>query len=511
MKFISKDQFVLLLSLFFCVIKGFSQTDSIPQFAVFGKGKVKNNSILLKWSVNDAILWKKSLVNGYKIERTTITRDGSPIMKDETIVLNEKLLPLPLKDWEPLAAKDSISLVVAQAIYGEEFQVAPTKKTVTEMMILNDQNQQRFAFALMAAEQSYLTTKAAGWGLEDNTAKSNEKYVYKISLLGLTTPIPSATVYIGLKDTFPSSVTQEIQAMFGNQTVMLIWEYKLQKDQFSSYNIERSEDGINFIKLNKTPIYSWESKSAAITYSDKLEQNGKTYHYRIRGIDAFGEISEPSKAIFGKGIDVLEYSPQIVAKSTSKKDEVDLEWEFPKDGENKIVGFQILKSESEAGVFELVKDKILPTTRKEKFKTPLQPSNYFMINAVAPNGSIRSSFPALVQVIDSIAPMPPIEIKGEVDSLGIVKLKWKKNAEADLYGYKVFRGYFKNQEFSQLTKLVLIPNSFKDTINMKALNSKVYYKIIALDNRYNESKFSEIIEIKKQDKIPPSSPVISDY
>ncbi len=505
-----KFRLLFLFLFIFSIAKAQNDTIALP-FGVYGKGKIKNNKIQLKWAVNDPVLWRKSLTTGYKVQRTTITRDGVPIMKDETVVLYEKLLPLPLKDWEPFAKKDTIALVVAQAIYGDDFEVTQPKKGVAAMMMVTEKNQQRYAFAMMAAEQSYTATKAAGWGMEDETAKPNEKYVYSVSLLGLQTPIPAATIYIGLADKEDTTVPQSLDAIFGNQTVMVIWEYRAQKSLFSSYNIERSEDGIKFKKLNKTPIFSWDSKSAVVTYSDKLIENNKNYSYRIRGIDAFGDISEPSKVITGKGTDILEFSPQIVAKSAISNDEVNLEWEFPKEGENKITEFQILKADSEAGDFEIVTEKIPPTTRKQIVKTVLKPSNYFMIKAISFNGQFRSSFPALVQPIDSIPPMPPIGLKGEIDSTGVVKLRWDKNKEVDMYGYKVFRGNTAKEEFGQLTSLVWLDNNFKDIVDLKMLSHKVYYKIIALDQRYNESKFSQILEISKPDKIPPSSPVISDY
>lgn len=504
-------KFRILFLFLFIGFSSFGQIDStaVP-FAVLGKGKVKGNKILLKWMVNDPVLWRKSLTSGYKLQRTTITRDGNAIMKDETVVLSEKILPLSLKEWEPIAQKDTLSLVIAQAIYGEEFDVNPPKG-VAAMMMVTEKNQQRYAFALMAAEQSYNATKAAGWGFEDETAKPNEKYVYSISLLGLKEPIPSATIYIGLNDKEDTTTPQNLDAIFGNETVMLIWEYKAQKNLFSSYNLERSEDGIHFKKLNKTPIFAWDSKSTVVTYSDKLIENDKNFSYRIRGIDAFGEQSEPSKIISGKGTDILEFSPQIVAKSAISDDEVNLEWEFPEEGEDKITEFQILKADSEAGNFDVVLSKIQPKTRKQIVKTVLKPSNYFLIKALSKNGSFRSSFPALVQPIDSIAPMPPIGLKGIIDTTGVVKLHWDKNKEIDIYGYKIFRGNTAKEEFGQLTKMVLQDNDFKDKVDLKMLSHKVYYKIIALDQRYNESKFSQILEISKPDKIAPSTPVISDY
>ena len=157
-----KLKLLLLLLFVFSTVKAQNDTIALP-FGVYGKGKVKNNKILLKWAVNDPVLWRKSLTTGYRVLRTTVTKDGVPIMKDETIVLYEKLVPLPLKDWEPFAKNDTIALVVAQAIYGEDFEVTQPKKGVAAMMMVTEKNQQRYAFAMMAAEQSFTATKAAGW------------------------------------------------------------------------------------------------------------------------------------------------------------------------------------------------------------------------------------------------------------------------------------------------------------------------------------------------------------
>ena len=92
-------------------------------------------------------------------------------------------------------------------------------------------------------------------------------------------------------------------------------------------------------------------------------------------------------------------------------------------------------------------------------------------------------------------------LEGEIDSLGVVNLKWKQNVESDLKGYKVFRGYDPKEEFVQITKAIWLQNSYRDSINSKSLNKKVYYKVIAIDQRYNESSFSKIVEIKKIDII----------
>lgn len=507
MKFLKLYTFLTLL----LGLSSYSQLDTIYRAPnVYAKGKVSNNKILLKWSVDEPVLWKKSLKTGYKIERTTVLRDGNPIMKNETIILHEKLLPLPLAQWEKIAEEDSTVLIVAQAIYGEEFEVERKGTNLETMMLLNDENNQRFAFAIMATEQSFLATKTAGWGLEDTTAKINEKYVYTITLLGSEKPL-TASVYIGLNDGVDKTPPLKPEAIFGNNTVMIIWDFEAQQNLYSSYHLERATDGRNFKRLNKAPIFSWESKSKLISYTDNLEENGKLYYYRILGIDTFGEVSAPSEVISGKGINILEFSPQITAKGVIAEDEVNIEWIFLEEGESKISGFNVLQGDTEDGQFQVVKQNILPQSRRDVVKTSLKASNYFKIQAVAKEGGSRDSFPVLVQPVDSIPPLPPIQLEGKIDSLGVVTLKWKQNVEVDMQGYKVFRGYTPNEEFSQVTRAVWMNNSYRDSINAKALNKKVYYKVIAIDNRYNESSFSEIVEIKKIDIIPPSSPVIKDY
>ncbi|MFK7001157.1 hypothetical protein V3470_14635 [Flavobacterium oreochromis] len=504
----------ILFSILFITITTFGQGDTTyVKPAVMAKGKIKEGKILLKWNVNDPYFWKKSLKSGYKLQRTTVLRNGEPINKDEVITLKEVLKPLPLKEWEPLVKQDSLTAVLAQAIYGEDFETTQNEKGIAKMMLLNDQNQQRYGFSLMASEQSYLATKAAGWGYEDTTAKPNEKYVYTITLLGQKAEeVNHGTVYIGLADKIDTTPPIIPEAIFGNQTVMLFWDFVSQKELYSCYNIERSTDGKNFIKLNETPIFPTLNKSSSYTtFTDKLPENNIKYYYRIIGIDTFGDFSTPSKVISGIGVDFLEYSPQITAKAALDDETVNLEWDFPAEGENKINGFNILQADTESGDFQLVKKELSPVTRKIIFKAKLKPSNYFKVQAVAKKGGYKESYPMLVQPIDSIPPTPPIGIQGTIDTLGIVKLRWKPNTESDFMGYKVFRSYAQDGQYVELTNKIIINNSFQDSINMKALNKKYFYRLKALDIRYNESKLSDFFIITKKDNIAPSIPVLSDY
>ncbi|WP_264857496.1 hypothetical protein [Capnocytophaga catalasegens] len=50
-----------------------------------------------------------------------------------------------------------------------------------------------------------------------------------------------------------------------------------------------------------------------------------------------------------------------------------------------------------------------------------------------------------------------------------------------------------------------------DIISLKNLNAKVYYYVTAIDFRKNESSKSDILELSKPDKIPPTTPIFTAY
>ncbi|MEX0273003.1 MAG: fibronectin type III domain-containing protein, partial [Flavobacteriaceae bacterium] len=127
------------------------------------------------------------------------------------------------------------------------------------------------------------------------------------------------------------------------------------------------------------------------------------------------------------------------------------------------------------------------------------------------NGVEKPSFPALVQPVDSIPPKAPVELTGTIDTTGVVHLHWKANTEPDLAGYRIFRSNNPDAEFNQLTLSPQRENTFTDTIGIRNLNPKIYYKVLAEDQRYNPSGFSEMLALEKPDLIPPSPPVISEY
>ena len=67
------------------------------------------------------------------------------------------------------------------------------------------------------------------------------------------------------------------------------------------------------------------------------------------------------------------------------------------------------------------------------------------------------------------------------------------------------------EELIPLNDVAVRINSFTDTVEVRNLNSNIYYAVTALDGRYNQSGKSQAVTLEKPELIPPSTPVITNY
>lgn len=490
--------------------------------AIRALSRPQKNSILLRWAVNTPAAWKISNQYGFRIERYTILRNnGMLAIPEKTILTPTPILPKPLNEWETIVKNNNYAAVMAQAIYGKEFELSGgDNKGLAKMMNRSSELDQRFIMSLYAADNSFEAARWAGWGWEDSTVKWNEKYLYRIlsAVPGNILPIDSASVYVGTGSFRPLPAPGVIGAVFGDRSVMLSWDYNTLKTYYHSYIVERSEEGdTSFHALSDLPVTNLNNKekkaSSRMYYIDSLRDNQTHYTYRIVGISPFGEHGPPSPEVKGKGRSFLAFVPHIRKGFIDDKGVIDLEWEFEEAGNSLIKGFVIKQSAQANSGYKTIVDSIPPGRRKLSIPRIAQLTNagYFTITALAREGEGRTSFPVLIQTVDSIPPVSPVGLEGKIDSNGMVVLSWTPNTESDLLGYKVFRANNRGEELSVLTDSIYTRTSYREKVSLKTINNKLYYAIAALDRRYNQSAPSAIIEIKKPDRIPPASPVITSY
>jgi len=508
----NKKLILLLFVLVFGQKISFAQSEEqLPEVRVIAR--VQEDKILLRWTLNTPVSWRKGNRYGYTLERYTISRDRKTLANPEKLIIGQNFIPAPMMEWEVIAESNDNGAIMAQALYGQSF-VVEGGGGFASIINKAEEQQQRFAFGLYAADQDFEIAKKAGLGYVDTTIKPNEKYLYKVisNIPETELKTKEGGVYKGIIDYEPLPEPVDFVGIFQDGATLLSWDSKLLKNTYNSYIIERSEDGNTFKKLGDLPytaINKEEKENSRTVYIDSIK-NDKNYLYRIKGVSSFGEIGPASNIVEGEGKKVLKFVPHLKTKHIKSESEVELTWTFPEEGNTDITGFTLKRSDTDRGAYSPVITNISPTARKISYDK-LRASNYFKITANGKNNDIRDSFSMLVQPIDSIPPEKPIGLKGIVDSTGIVTLEWTANKEEDLLGYRIYRGNLKNEEYSQITKTPYENNSYVDTVKVESLNSKVYYQIMAVDKRYNMSEFSEVLELIKPDLIPPTSPVFTSY
>lgn len=507
----------LVASLFIVFSKSYSQEKTIEnpkkQSEIQVIARVQKDKILLRWAPGDALAWKKGNAYGYQLERYTVTRNNITLTTPEKVILGKALKPEPIENWEKLIEDNDNAAIVAQAIYGEDFAVAGTDK-LQNIINLSEESEQRFTFALFAADKDFEIAKKAGLGFEDKTVQKNEKYAYRVvsNVPEKELAIQYGGVFTGLSEYEQLPKPMDFTAHFTENSAMLSWNFKILAHAYGSYYVERSLDKKNFERITQKPYTSMNQENEnnnRIFYVDSIANN-QSYSYRIQGISTFGELGPYSEVVSGKGKAVLQYVPHLTVKDFKDDKTVTLTWEFDEQGNNEINGFELNRSDADDDKYIPVIKYISPKSRTVTYNK-LASTNYFTITAIGKQGSNRTSFPMLVQPVDSIPPSKPENLKGVIDSLGIVKLTWNPNKEKDLMGYRIYKASNPNEEFSQLTVSPIEPNKYKDSVVVKSLNSKAYYKIVAIDTHYNMSPFSEVLIVKKPDVIPPTSPVFTNY
>lgn len=509
MKELIRKYWILSL-LFLCTISLNAQTNKA---SIYVNARAQQDKILIRWAVDNPVAWQKTNKDGFVIYKLLIKKDGklvdNPSKKMLTIIKAD-----PLEEWMDFIQKDNYGAIVAQALYGESFEVGQeSPDQLSQIVNMSDELNQRYAFALYAADLSFEAAKRAGWGYEDTNVIKGETYAYQIEAFQ-NADINSGAYLIGLADFESLPKITDLIAIPDDKQVMLSWGIEHLKRTYGSYLIERSTDGKNFTAISETPIVdinsNSEKNSKQMFFGAKLEFNDQNYFFRIYGINAFGEKGPVSDAIKTKGVTSVMVAPRIINYAIVNPGEVEIEWEFPLAEQKNIQSFELLYAEKDLTEYQVVVKDIDKNKRKQRYKN-LASSNYFKVSAVGLQGKKLTSQSTFIQPIDSIPPVKPTGLEGKIDSLGYVTLKWKPNTERDLAGYRVLRANTETEEFVDLFNRIIYEPNALDTVSLTISNKKVYYRIIAEDMRYNRSEFSDVLVLVKPDTNAPTAPIFKDY
>jgi len=472
-------------------------------------GKATRDSISLRWAPSLFSTWKAGNELGYHMERYTIVRNGRSLDTPEKLILTTSpLKPFPETAWEPLVRIDKYAAIAAQALFGDRFEINFQQSDVFQIANKVKENEQRFAFALFCADVSLPIAQASGLFFTDHQVRVGEKYLYRVAVYQSTDTL-QGSIYVSPDEIETIPKPDGLKVTFQDESASLQWD-RSRFFSFTAYSIERSTDGKNFSVISDVPLVTVSPTTKESPYeffTDSLPDINQEYFYRIKGITPFGEHSQPSEVVSGKGVALVNENPNVIEGENINNQSILIHWVFPQESEKAISGFAIERSNNPKAGFNRLNTELLEQgTRSYNDDLPDQ-INYYKVIAQGLDGKQYSSSIYLIQLIDSIPPAIPIGLKAIVDESGHVQLSWIPNIDGDLYGYRIYRANYNQEELFQITTEPILNANYTDKVNLNTLNESIYYSVMAVDRNQNHSLLSEKLKLTLPDKVNPQPPV----
>lgn len=519
------------------ILTGFVSKDSKAQdkatpIPVYAVAKAAEDSIVLRWAPSDWNAWNMARYKGYQIKRYDVFSEDK--------IYETQLTKTAIKPWSRAQIKKQygetnkyISLL-DMAMYSnvDSLIKRPDNSFVEQLRDVKSSTGMLFMYSMQAADFSPEAADVAGLRWVDKNVRPGGRYIYIITSDTANAEFRVDTAMVTVINIKPSKEPspEGLRAISRDKQIELQWN-RQQVGNFSTYNIERSDDGgKTWNKLNQLPYYSPYSPPektgenekvdsiglviASIlkynqVYIDSIPVNYKEYQYRISGNTAFAESSPFSNPVKTHGIDLTPPEvPRIKAYQHIGGNKIVISWDANKT-DTDLAGYYVSRGPSVTGPFEPLTEELLSKTATSFTDTAalVDKENYYVLMAVDTAYNLATSMPLMTVMKDSIPPSAPRGLAGTVDSVGIVALHWDANPEQDVKGYKVYYSYNRDGEYAQITGYPIMDNRYNDTIPTHTLDRRVYYKVVAVDYHNNHSGYSDVATLTKPVYIPPTSPL----
>lgn len=489
-----------------------------------------SDSIVIRWAPETSALWVLGNEHGYRITRISVSEDS--------VVVSEVLTPEPLKPWtleqmmNHFGPGDTLAAVAAEAIYGDSFLVTEMSGEesgfIDALLKQHREQEMRFAFAMQAAEFSADVATAIAVRFTDKNVQQGKIYNYIIESLIPSEVVeidPAAVITQCNPYVFEGSIISPDYIQSGPRHVEIIWR----RDEYGAYFIERSENnGETWRQLNNQPFFSSipdqnplpENEGVTAYYNYLREyhmyhdsiDDGKKYLYRIRGIDAFADLTPYSEVLEVELADIIPpAAPQMLQPEVFNNEQVQLTW-IKETIEPDLAGYYIQFSRSGSGPFTEVHDGLLPAS-ESMFTDEMageRGAGYYRVIAIDHSGNQSMSFPVRSAIEDLDPPSKPTGLNGIIYSDAIAEIYWNPNPEPDVKGYRIFYANQADHAFVALTPSPIEQAWYRDTVSIKTLTRHIYYQVMAEDFSGNMSPVSDILELTRPDTIPPPVAVALD-
>lgn len=443
----------------------------------------------LRWVPQNFTAWNEHLTTGYQLERSL---NGAPFS------------PLASSVLPGLPANSRMDTLLQSLISFQDS--LPVVRALPEGPRLLAGTYQAFLSGIATMPEGI---QQSGLYFLDKTAQPGQKYRYRLrsaqgALLAengqesVSMPLPMLTL--------------EDEEYVAN----VKWNQDQGLAEFQAFRLERSEGASAFISRPDAWIFPRNvlglNQVSRDTFQlrDTVQTLNTTYNYRLVGISPFGEkvIGEPvqftsldqTPPARPKGIDV---------EVAADKSAVSISWEAD-ELTTDLVGYQLYRSRFPDSAYARLNSQLVSADMNSFTDESITPAGeyYYRVAAIDEAGNERSSFRKSAVFPDKTPPAVPAGLTFTIDKAGIANIQWAANIEPDLRGYQLTIARFAEDEFVPVrSKLITQPN-YQDTLALNFENREIFYRVAALDQMGNLSKFSPPVKGLLPDTISPLVPVL---
>jgi uncharacterized protein len=470
--------------------------------AIVGLGRPKLDSIILRWGPSTQEIWRNAMKDGYEIYRSSEGQDKKLIAT---------VFPWNESKFRSIPLSDSLALLAASIVKEKGISPKVGKMDFYEQATMAANF---FGFALFTADRSPLAADILGLRYVDKDVEVGKTYIYEINSKRLVSTFPLQDIIVA-NEWSPLLPPEGFYISRGEKSATLKWLTDSDLTNYSSYIVERSEyrDTL-FQVLTDPPLVFLNDPTNPLpfkTFKDTLSENGRIYFYRVKGSNSFGEWSDYAEG-HGAGVDL---TPPVAVSLKSgtydkAKKEISITWQENKRATD-LKSYQVLLANDPDGSYSAVSPFLPLTDTSFVLKMEgmeLDESFYFAIVSRDSSGNEARSIARFVNVPDLTPPLPPPAIKALIDSTGLVQVTWEDSPSKDAQGYWIYFTNSKSEEFTAINDYLYKGNSYTWNIPVNSLTKNLYVCVKAEDENYNKSDVSEIIKVRRPDKIPPVKAVM---
>jgi len=481
------------------MVYSFMSAICFSQNSIVAKSFVKDNVVYIRYLPDNSVSLKKCLLKGYEIKKISWSSNEKPdsvAFKNVPIAFTIKPADKTSFEWEIMVDKYD----EASFLFNYLFESNDSKNKDPEMA---------FGLAMLSCDFNTELAKTCGLFIKDDKPLDGKSaYIIQPADVQLRKTIAPAIIVVNAAKNDELKNIDTLKIKTHKKEVKLFWNEKILNGNYAGYWIERSEDGKIFVVLNKKPHIQvntqYEKDKKDIYYNDTITEYGKTYYYRVKGLNHFGVTGNYSNVVECKLIKPLDEFPLIDSVHLVRDSTLQICWHMPDKFDLKeLKGYNLYRSINIKGEYKKINSQLILSNEKKHSDPLAKESNYYIIVAYNNYGDSASSHPFMGLVPDKFPPKTPAGLKGKIDTTGKVVLTWSPNKENDLLGYRIFKNNATNEEKVEITKTFIKDTAFRDTITLETLTEEVYYYITAVDKVYNNSKISAPVKLKRPDKIKP--------